>query len=65
MDVWLQVGEESAALNRELQILEQQSASSDRLSALVNETLQLYDQNSFHEVFQGNKLDTVLNYVEF
>ncbi|KAL6182959.1 hypothetical protein ACLB2K_044370 [Fragaria x ananassa] len=46
------VGEESAALNRELQILEQQSASSDRLSALVNETLQLYDQHSFHEMFQ-------------
>ncbi|XP_050379225.1 protein MIS12 homolog [Argentina anserina] len=46
------VGEESAALNRELQLLEQQSASSDRLSSLVNETLQLYDQNSFHELFQ-------------
>ncbi|KAM5571048.1 protein MIS12 [Rosa sericea] len=46
------VGEESAALNRELQLLEQQSASSDRLAALVNETLQLYDRNSFHEMFQ-------------
>lgn len=46
------VGEESAALNRELQLLERQSVSSDRLSVLINETLQLYDQNSFHEMFQ-------------
>lgn len=54
MEVSLQVGEESAALNRELQLLERQSVSSDRLSVLINETLQLYDQNSFHEMFQGN-----------
>lgn len=53
MEVSLQVGEESAALNRELQLLERQSVSSDRLSVLINETLQLYDQNSFHEMFQG------------
>lgn len=54
MEVSLQVGEESAALNRELQLLERQSVSSDRLSVLVDETLQLYDQNSFHDMFQGN-----------
>lgn len=54
MEVSLQVGEESAALNRELQLLERQSVSSDRLSVLVDETLQLYNQNSFHEMFQGN-----------
>ncbi|CAN6578006.1 unnamed protein product [Malus baccata var. baccata] len=48
-----EVGEENAALNREIQSLEGQSASRDRCSALVNATLQQYDLNSYHEMFQG------------
>ncbi|KAB2633732.1 hypothetical protein D8674_029979 [Pyrus ussuriensis x Pyrus communis] len=47
-----EVGEENAALNREIQSLEGQSASRDRCSALVNATLQQYDLNSYHEMFQ-------------
>ncbi|BFG32981.1 protein MIS12 homolog isoform X1 [Prunus yedoensis var. nudiflora] len=45
------VGKESAALNRELKSLERQSASNDHISAL-NEISLLYDQNSYHEMFQ-------------
>ncbi|TQD79774.1 hypothetical protein C1H46_033687 [Malus baccata] len=48
-----EVGEENAALNREIQSLEGQSASRDRCSALVNATLQQYELNSYHEMFQG------------
>ncbi|KAM1259951.1 hypothetical protein ACFX2I_039247 [Malus domestica] len=48
-----EVGKENAALNREIQSLEGQSASRDRCSALVNATLQQYELNSYHEMFQG------------
>ncbi|TQD85625.1 hypothetical protein C1H46_028799 [Malus baccata] len=47
-----EVSKENAALNREIQALEGQSVSRDRCSALVNETLQQYDLNSYHENFQ-------------
>ncbi|KAM2487579.1 hypothetical protein ACFX1W_039489 [Malus domestica] len=52
-DELTEVGKENAALNREIQSLEEQSASRDRCSALVNATLQQYDLTSYHEMFQG------------
>ncbi|XP_009337685.2 protein MIS12 homolog [Pyrus x bretschneideri] len=47
-----EVSKENAALNQEIQALEGQSVSRDRCSALVNGTLQQYDLNSYHEIFQ-------------
>ncbi|KAF2325495.1 hypothetical protein GH714_029543 [Hevea brasiliensis] len=44
------IGKESSEMNRELQALERQSASSDSCAALVNEALQLYEQNSAHDM---------------
>ncbi|CAN6714229.1 unnamed protein product [Malus baccata var. baccata] len=54
-----EVGEENAALNREIQSLEGQSASRDRCSALVNATLQQYELNSYHEMFQAIRSGTI------
>ncbi|XP_031276904.1 protein MIS12 homolog isoform X2 [Pistacia vera] len=42
-------GKESAELNRELRALEKQSSSSDRFAS---EALQLYEENSMHDMFQ-------------
>ncbi|XP_068304958.1 protein MIS12 homolog [Pyrus communis] len=47
-----EAGKENAALNGKIQSLEGQSASRDRCSALVNATLQQYELNSYHEMFQ-------------
>ncbi|OMO60921.1 Centromere protein Mis12 [Corchorus capsularis] len=49
------VGAESEKLNRELKELERQSASSGHCAGLVNETLQLYESASAHDMFQGHK----------
>ncbi|KAK9278841.1 hypothetical protein L1049_028420 [Liquidambar formosana] len=46
------VGKESSELNRELRALEKQSVSSDHCAGSVNEALQLYQQNSVHDMFQ-------------
>ena len=50
----VQVGKESAVLNRELQAFKRQSTSSNHCVGVVNEALQLYEQNSMHDLFQGN-----------
>ncbi|KAJ0048876.1 hypothetical protein Pint_16362 [Pistacia integerrima] len=42
-------GKESAELNRELRALEKQSSSSD---CFASEALQLYEENSMHDMFQ-------------
>lgn len=49
----LKVGKESSELSRELQALEKQSSATDHSAGLVSEALQLYDQNSVHDLFQG------------
>lgn len=41
-------------LNRELQAFKRQSTSSNHCVGVVNEALQLYEQNSMHDLFQGN-----------
>jgi hypothetical protein len=41
-------------LNHELQALERHSASNNRCAGFINEALQLYEQNSVHDLFQGN-----------
>ncbi|KAF8399202.1 hypothetical protein HHK36_015067 [Tetracentron sinense] len=46
------VGKESAELNRELRALERQSVLSNNCVGSVNEALQLYEQNSVHDMFQ-------------
>lgn len=46
------VGKESSELSRELRALEKQSSAADRSAGLVSEALQLYDQNSVHDLFQ-------------
>lgn len=46
------VGKESAALNRELRALEQQSVASGNFAGLINEALQSYEENSFDNIFQ-------------
>lgn len=46
------VGKESSELSRELQALEKQSSATDHSAGLVSEALQLYDQNSVHDLFQ-------------
>ncbi|KAK3225687.1 hypothetical protein Dsin_005549 [Dipteronia sinensis] len=46
------VGKESGQLSRELHALEKQSFSSDRFAGLASEALQLYEQNSVHDMFQ-------------
>ncbi|XP_062116872.1 protein MIS12 homolog [Humulus lupulus] len=46
------VGKESAALNRELRALEQQSVPSSHFAGLINEALQVYEENSFDGLFQ-------------
>ncbi|KAJ4713292.1 protein MIS12-like [Melia azedarach] len=46
------VGKESAELNRQLRSLEKQSSASGHCAALADEALQLYDQNSMHDLFQ-------------
>lgn len=43
---------ESAKVNKELQELEKQSASSGQNARLVNEALQLYEQDGVHDMFQ-------------
>ena len=50
----VQVGKESAVLNRELQAFKRQSTSINCSAGFVNEALQLYEQNSMHDLFQGN-----------
>uniref|UniRef100_A0A2P2Q5M7 Protein MIS12 homolog n=1 Tax=Rhizophora mucronata TaxID=61149 RepID=A0A2P2Q5M7_RHIMU len=47
------VERESRELNRELETLERESASSNH-SAALSEILQLYEQNSANDMFQGN-----------
>lgn len=56
MNFALKVGKESAALNRELRALEQQSVPSGHFAGLINEALQFYEENSFDGMFQGNKI---------
>lgn len=46
------VGKESEMLNLELHVLERQSASSNRCAGFINEALQLYEQNSVHDMIQ-------------
>ncbi|XP_059455429.1 protein MIS12 homolog [Corylus avellana] len=46
------VEKESTVLNHELQALERHSASNNRCAGFVNEALQLYEQNSVHDLFQ-------------
>ncbi|PON92697.1 Centromere protein Mis [Trema orientale] len=46
------VGKESAALNRELRALEQQSVPSGHFAGLIKEALQLYEENYFDGMFQ-------------
>ncbi|KAL9438348.1 hypothetical protein AB3S75_024093 [Citrus x aurantiifolia] len=46
------VGKESSELSQELQALEKQSSATDHSAGLVSEALQLYDQNSVHDLFQ-------------
>lgn len=43
-------------MNREIQALERQSASNDSCAALLNEAFQLYEQNSAHDMLEGNSL---------
>lgn len=64
MNCALKVGKESAALNRELRALEQQSVPNNHFVGLINEALQFYEENSFNGMFQGNKihLPIVLSY---
>lgn len=50
----MQIGRESDALTRELLTLEQQLVSKDHFAGLLNEALQIYHQNSFHVMFEGN-----------
>lgn len=47
-----EVGKESAVLNRELQAFKRQSTSINCSAGFVNEALQLYEQNSMHDLFQ-------------
>lgn len=49
-----QVRKENFVLNQELQALERQTASSNSQVNYFNEALQLYEQNSVNEMFQGN-----------
>jgi len=46
-----QVGKESEMLNQEIHALESQSSHNVRY---INEAVQLFDQNSYTELFQGN-----------
>jgi len=46
------VEKESTVLNHELQALERHSASNNRCAGFINEALQLYEQNSVHDLFQ-------------
>lgn len=49
----MQVGKESADLNRELQALERQSMLSGRSATSLTEALELYQQQSVNEKFEG------------
>ncbi|GLU20294.1 hypothetical protein SLE2022_365020 [Rubroshorea leprosula] len=46
------IAAESAKLNSKLRELEQQSNSNGQCARLVNEAVQLYEQNSVHDMFQ-------------
>ncbi|KAL5751408.1 hypothetical protein ACOSP7_026011 [Xanthoceras sorbifolium] len=46
------VGKESAQLSGELHALEKKSSSSDCFAGLTSEALQLYEQNSVHDMFR-------------
>lgn len=48
-----QIGQESADLNREIQLLERQSTLISNSSASINEVLQLYEKYSMDAMFQG------------
>lgn len=48
-----QVGKENSELNKELRALERQSLLSNHYAGSVNEALQLYEQHSVHDMFQG------------
>ncbi|KAH7549276.1 hypothetical protein JRO89_XS13G0008000 [Xanthoceras sorbifolium] len=45
-------GKESAQLSGELHALEKKSSSSDHFAGLTSEALQLYEQNSVHDMFR-------------
>ncbi|KAL2337010.1 hypothetical protein Fmac_011456 [Flemingia macrophylla] len=45
------VGKESEMLNLDVQALERKSTVN---AGYINEAVQLYEQNSMHELFQGN-----------
>ncbi|XAR63863.1 hypothetical protein NMG60_11023995 [Bertholletia excelsa] len=45
------VGKETAELSKEIRVLERQSVP-DHCAGLVNETLQLYEQHSVHDIFK-------------
>lgn len=49
-----QARKENIVLSQELQALERQTASSNSQINHFNEALQLYEQNSVNEMFQGN-----------
>lgn len=43
-------------LNRELRALEKKSVASGNFVGLINETLQSYKDNSFDQMFHGNRI---------
>jgi len=45
------VAKDSEMLNQEIQVLERKSTIN---AGYINEAVQLYEQNSMHELFQGN-----------
>ena len=45
------MAEDSEMLNQEIQLLERKSSIN---AGYINEAVHLYEQNSMHELFQGN-----------
>ncbi|KAM7262474.1 hypothetical protein ACFE04_000157 [Oxalis oulophora] len=63
------VGKESAELNREIQTLERQSASSTRSAEFLKDALKLYDEDSVRDMFEelvkiGTELRTKMDQMQ-
>lgn len=51
----VKAGKECSELNQELRELETKSDLTNHCASAVNEALQLYDNSSAHDMFQGKK----------
>ena len=60
VNIFIQVGKESAQLNSEIQSLERQSDLINSSAASIHEALQLYEKHSMDDMLKGASFDLYL-----